>query len=97
MLFQPAMQVAVLAPVGRLGHIIADNHPEGSGLNGFHIIAIRAGIANMGKGKGDDLSGIGRVSHNFLIAGHRGVEANLANIRGFRAKARTIKGCAIFK
>ena len=35
MLFQPAMQVAVLAPVGRLCHIIADNHPQGSHLHSW--------------------------------------------------------------
>ena len=33
----------------------------------------------MWKGEGDDLAGIGRVGQYLLIAGHGGVEADLAN------------------
>src|SRR6516162_2250567 len=33
----------------------------------------------MRKGEGNDLPGIGRIGENLLIAGHRGVEADLAH------------------
>ena len=38
-----------------------------------------ADIADMGKGEGDDLPGIGRIGQYFLIAGDRCVEAHLAH------------------
>ena len=36
-------------------------------------------IADMGKGEGDQLSGIGRIGQDFLISGHRGVEDQLSD------------------
>ena len=33
----------------------------------------------MREGEGDDLPGIGRIGQDLLIAGHRGVEADLAD------------------
>src|SRR3546814_5717853 len=53
----------------------------------FDIIWVRADIADVRKGEIDDLSGIARVGHHFLIAGHRGVEAHLAHGCAFCAKA----------
>jgi hypothetical protein len=46
---------------------------------GFDVFGVGADVADMGKREGDDLAGIGRVGHDFLIAGHRGVEADLAD------------------
>jgi hypothetical protein len=43
------------------------------------ILVIGADIADMRKGEGDDLPGIGRVGQDFLIAGDRGVEADFAD------------------
>src|SRR5690606_20518149 len=43
------------------------------------IFQIGAGIADMGKGEGDDLAGIGRTGEDFLVARHRGVETDLAD------------------
>src|SRR3546814_18024193 len=41
----------------------------------------------MGKGEGDDLPRIAGVGQDFLIAGHSGVEADLADPRAGRAIA----------
>ncbi len=41
----------------------------------------------MGEGEGDDLPGIGRVGQDLLIAGHGGIEANLADRDAGRARA----------
>ena len=51
------------------------------------VLCVCADIADMGKCKCDDLPGIGRVCHDFLIAGHRGIETDLAYICGGSAKA----------
>ena len=52
------------------------------GGRGFVVIVIGTDIANMRKGEGDDLSGVGRVGQDFLIPGHRGVEADLTDRGG---------------
>src|SRR3546814_4894451 len=54
-------------------------------------------IADMGKGEVDDLPGIARVSHDLLIAGHRRVEADLANRLANRAEAASEQDSAVSK
>jgi len=56
---------------------------EAAGVAGqcFDIVAVRSDIADMGKRKGNQLASIGRISKNLLIAGHGGVEHQLADHR----------------
>ena len=49
------------------------------GRHGFNVFVVCAYDADMGKGEGDDLAGIGRVTEYFLIAGHGGVEADFTD------------------
>src|SRR3546814_10465106 len=63
----------------------------------LHILKIGADIADMGKGEVDDLPGIARVSHDLLIAGHRRVEADLANRLANRAEAASEQDGAVSK
>ena len=51
------------------------------------ILGVGADIADMREGEIDDLPGIAGVRHHFLIAGHRGVEADFANRAALCAKA----------
>ena len=60
-----------------------------SQIDGFDIFVVGADIADMGKGEGDDLRGVGRVGENFLIAGHGGVEADFADRVAQRAERQT--------
>jgi len=55
------------------------------------IFRIGAGIADMRIGQGDNLSGIGRVGENFLIAGHGGVEHHFTDSRASRSRSNTFK------
>jgi hypothetical protein len=48
-------------------------------VHGLDVVLVGADIADMGEGEGDDLSGIGGIGENFLVAGHGGVEAHLAH------------------
>jgi hypothetical protein len=41
----------------------------------------------MREGEGDDLRRVAGIGHDLLIAGHRGVEADLADRLAFRAEA----------
>ena len=51
----------------------------------------------MREGEGDDLPGIGRVGQDLLIAGHRRVEADLADRDAGRARALSLDDGAVGK
>ncbi len=43
------------------------------------VFAVGADVADVREGEGDDLPGVGGIGHHLLVAGHRGVEADLAH------------------
>ena len=53
----------------------------------FNILGVGADVADVGKGERDDLRGVGGIGHHLLVAGHRGVEANLAHSLADRTEA----------
>ncbi len=73
---QPLIEVVRSAEVRGVGDILAQDEAGNAGLLGFDIFHIGADIADMREGEGDDLPGIARVGEDFLIAGHRRVEAD---------------------
>src|SRR5690606_32068328 len=50
-----------------------------------------ADVADMGEGEGHDLPGIGGVGHDFLVAGHRGVEDQFGHGLARRAEALAVE------
>ena len=50
------------------------------------VLVVRADIANVGEGEGDDLAGVGGIGEDLLVAGHRRVEAQLANRLALRSE-----------
>ena len=80
---QPVVQIAGGAVVrGRRDGAVQD-HPARARrrrhIDGLDVFLVGADIADMREGEGDDLPGIGGVGENLLIAGHGGVEADLAH------------------
>ena len=61
------------------------NAGAGRAVRRLDVIVVGADIADMRKGEGDDLARIGRIGQDLLIAGHGGVEADLAD--GFAGRA----------
>ncbi len=86
---QPVRQRLARAPVRRHARDLAEHGPprrhRGGRRGRFAILVIGADIADMGKGEGHDLGGVGRVGQDLLIAGDGGVEAHLAHRRADRA------------
>ena len=80
---QPLVEMAGGAIVGRIGDVgledRADRAGAGRRVEVFDVLVIGADIADMRKGEGDDLAGIGRVGEDFLIAGQRRVEADFGD------------------
>ena len=76
------------APVARHRRLVADD--EAGDLRRARLDVVRrdAVVADLGAGHRDDLSGVGRIGQHFLIAGHAGVEHDLAARFALRARRR---------
>ena len=61
------------------------------------VFFVGADIADMRKGEGDDLPGIGGIGEDFLIAGHGRVEADFAHGFAGRAEAEAFEHGAVGK
>src|SRR6266446_6215055 len=94
---QPGIERRACAVARSLGDRCAQDEPAHGGCGRLHILAIRTDIADVGKGEGDDLTGIRGVCQDLLIAGHCGVEADLANCRPDSAKAAAPEYAAVGK
>ena len=64
-------------------------------VDGLDVVLVGADIADMREGEGDDLAGIGRIGEDFLVAGHRGIEADLADGMAGGAKAEAFEHRAV--
>ncbi len=97
--FQPGVEIARGAIVGRGrdGGMQHDTARAGRRrkVDGLDVFLVGADIADMGKGEGDDLAGIGRIGEDLLIAGHGGVEADFADGMAGRAEANTFEHGAV--
>ena len=89
---QPGVQVLRRAPVGRLGNVLLHHQAARGDRGGLDVLGVGADIADMREGEGDDLAGIGRVGQRLLVAGHAGVEADLADRRRRRRYGRRSRG-----
>ena len=98
---QPLVEVAAGAVVRRIGdvglHDAAAHARRRGHVDGLDVLVIDADIADMGKGEGDDLAGIGGVGEDLLVAGHRGVEADLADRLALGANSLTFDHRAVGK
>ena len=62
---------------------------RGRQIDGLDVLLVGSDDADMRKGEGDDLPGVGGVGEDFLVAGHRRVEADFADRFAGRAEAKT--------
>ena len=75
----PVGEFLLRAKTGMLGDLLADEAAHRSQPAALVVFLVRAGVADMREGEGDDLAVVGGIGHHLLIAGHRGVEADLAH------------------
>src|SRR5208283_5509908 len=88
---------ALRAPIADHGGKLANDEASDVRLPGFDIHRVDAVIANEGTGHGDDLAFVRRIGQNLLVAGHAGVETNLAAGLGAGAKTPAWKDRTILK
>ena len=56
----------------------ADDEAGQVRLAAFHVLGVDAVVADLGVGHRDDLAAVARIGEDLLVAGHRGVETDLA-------------------
>ncbi|CAH0318007.1 hypothetical protein SRABI106_04262 [Rahnella aquatilis] len=64
---------------------------------GFFISGIGADITDMGISESDNLAGIGRISEDFLITGHRRIEDHFPHCRPFCPDGPTVELGSVFQ
>ncbi len=96
---QPVVEVLGGAIVRGRGNGGMQNDAAGPGprrhVHALDVFLVGADIADMREGEGDDLPGIRRVGEDLLIAGHRGVEADLAGGGAGGAEAEAFQDRAV--
>src|SRR6185436_17020682 len=70
--------------VARAKRQVTDDQPGGKHFDGLRVFRIDADIADVRICQRHDLPAIGRISQDFLIAGHRGVEYDFPAYTGLR-------------
>ena len=97
--FQPGIEVACGAVVRRRRDRGMQNDAARARrrreVDGLDVFVIGADVADMRKGEGDDLAGIGGVGQDLLVAGHRGIEADFADSTAGGAEARPFEDRAV--
>ena len=83
----PVGKALVRAIIARLGHHLAHQAAERMRLARLDVLVVGADIADVREGEGDDLLRVGWVGHHLLVAGHGGVEAQLADRLALGAEA----------
>ena len=96
---EPLVEVAGGAVVRRRGDVgVQDDAARARRrreVDGLDVLLVGADIADMREREGDDLPGIGRIGEDFLVAGHRGVEADLADRVAGRAEPHAFQHGAV--
>src|SRR5262249_31059962 len=85
------------APVARERGEFADSETLDEWLCGLFIGIVRAVVADLGIGENDDLTGVGRIGEDFLIAGDGGIKNDFAGALGGRANTLALEDAAVFQ
>ena len=83
----PVDEFVAGAEIGMRGDFLPHDAAQRAEAAALVVFLVRADIADMRESEGDDLAVIARIGQHFLIAGHRGVEADLAHRRSRGAEA----------
>ena len=75
--------------------MMAPTAAERGGIDDFDVLVVDADDPDMREGEGDDLGGVGGVGQDFLVAGHRRVEADFADRRAGRADPEALDHRAV--
>jgi hypothetical protein len=85
--------------VGRVLAVDPLAHDHGPRVHpvGLHVVGGDAVVADQRIGEDDDLAGVARVAHGLLVAGHRGVEDDLAKADAASTDALAVEADAVLE
>ena len=95
--FQIAVQVAVGAEVAHPAALLADDEPGQVRPAALDVFGVHPVVADLGVGHRDDLPAVARIGQDFLVAGHRGVEADFAVDLAGGAEGRSGEDGSVFQ
>ncbi len=75
---EKVMKAAFGAPVRRVRALFVDDEACAPRANAFRVLDVHAGVADVRDRHANHLAVVRRVGQDFLVAGHRGVEDDLA-------------------
>ena len=84
-------------PVRADARELADNQALDVRAGGFVVVGVGAVIADLGVGENYDLSSVGRVGENFLIAGDGSIKNDFAVTFAFGAEAFAVEDASVFQ
>ncbi|MNT68039.1 hypothetical protein D3C72_2062350 [compost metagenome] len=76
---------------------VADDKALSMNSGGFCVGIIGADIADMRISKSNDLAGVGRISEDFLITGHRRIEDHFPHCRTLCPDGPTVELGSVFE
>jgi hypothetical protein len=68
----------ISTPIAENGAILFDDEPFYLRSLGFDILLVDSIVSNKGIGHGDDLTFVGRIGEDLLVAGHAGIKNNFS-------------------
>ena len=74
---------------------VPDHEPFRPDPAGLHVLRIGARVADVGVGERHDLTGVGWIGEDLLVAGHGGIENDFANSRASRSNGGAVKQTAV--
>jgi hypothetical protein len=96
-LFHELVGDLLRTPVGADFGKLADDQALDVGPLGFVVFGIRAVVSDFGVGQDDNLSSVGWVGENFLLAGNGSIKNDFAVALAFRAVAFASEDSAVFE
>ncbi len=91
------MQVFLAAPIARLQGQVADDQARRHGPRGLFVHRVTPGVADVRKGERNQLTRVGWIGEDFLVARHGGVEHHLPGRLSFSPDAPAMKDRAVFQ
>ena len=97
LLHQILGQILNRAKVGGLQGQVFDDQARSLNFFRLYVLCVDPVAANVGIGKGDQLTAVAGVSQNFLVTRHRGVEHHLSHCQAWCANRNALKNCTVCK
>src|SRR5215469_4759124 len=96
-IFQPPVHGTPGSPVSGGTNVLSQHETATPGKTRLDVLVVGPDVADVRECEGDDLTRVGRIREDFLVARHRGVETHFPHGLSERAEAPSPEDRAIFQ